>query len=182
MKNSPAKKAALTGVFGAEAIVLGFLESLIPPVIPIPGVKLGFSNIVTMFCASALGAKYALGVTLFKALFALITRGVTAFFMSLCGGLLSLAAMLVLFRFAEKKAGYIGIGVICAVLHNAGQLCVALIMLGSSVLSLAPLLLAAGAATGVVTGTVLKFTNPVLLRQTEFINNGTAKRGTVNKE
>ncbi len=178
MKNSPAKKAALMGVFGAEAIVLGFLESLIPPVVPVPGVKLGFSNIVTMFCASALGAKYAFGVTLFKAAFALFTRGTTAFFMSLCGGLLSLAAMLVLFRFADKKAGYIGIGIVCAVLHNVGQLAVAAAVFGTSVLSITAPLLAAGAVTGVITGTVLKLTNPVLLRQTEFINNG----NTVNKE
>ena len=81
-------------------------------------------------------------------------------------------------RFADKKAGYIGIGVICAVLHNAGQLAAAVVILDSSVLSLAAPLLAAGAATGVVTGTVLKLTNPVLIRQTEFINNG----NTVNKE
>lgn len=163
------------GIFSAEAIVLSFLESFLQPFLPIPGAKPGFSNIVTMFCASALGAKYAFAVTLFKALFALLTRGVTASVMSLSGGLLSLAAMLILFRFADKSVGYIGIGVICAVLHNAGQLVAAYFILGKSTVSLIPLLLAAGIVTGILTGTILKFTTPVLIRQTEIFNNGSQK-------
>lgn len=162
MKSKKARKVALLGVFGAEAIALSFLESLLPSFIP--GAKLGLSNIVTMFFASALGARYALGVTLFKAIFALVTRGYTSFLMSLCGGFLSLAGMLILFRLSKEKVGYIGIGVASAVLHNIGQLVVAGFLIEKSVYSLTAALILVGAVTGILTGTVLKLLMPVLLR------------------
>ena len=166
-QRNPAAKAALLGVFCAEAVAVSFLESLLPEFLPLPGVKPGFSNIVTMFCVSTLGWQYGLTVTLFKAVFALLTRGTTAFFMSACGGLLSWLVMVLLFRFAAGKLGCLGIGLLCAVAHNAGQLGVAVVLLGPSVLALSPGLLLAGAAAGLVTGTVLRLLLPVLKKQTE---------------
>lgn len=164
------KRTALTGVFCALAVTLSFLESLIPPIISIPGAKPGFSNIVTMYCVCSVGVPYAFGVTLFKAFFALITRGTTAFFMSLGGGLLSLTAMIILFKFTADFFGYIGIGVICSVCHNIGQLAVAFIITGKAVVGLAPALLFAAIICGLVTGTVFKYTLPQLNRITPLLN------------
>lgn len=76
-----ARKTALLGILCAQAIALSFLENLIPslPFLP-PGAKPGFSNIVTMFTVLTLGLPQAMCITVFKALFALMTRGATAFF------------------------------------------------------------------------------------------------------
>ena len=77
-------KAAFTGIAAAVAITLSFLEGLIPTAAFMPpGAKAGFSNIAVMFAASEFGLIPALSVTLLKSLFVFLTRGATAFFMSL---------------------------------------------------------------------------------------------------
>lgn len=169
MKNNT-YKIALFGVLSAVALTLSYLEGLIPTVAFMPpGAKMGFSNIATMFAASSMGIVSALAITFIKALFAGITRGVTAFFMSLCGGILSTVTMYLLFKIS-KKTGYMAIGIICALVHNFGQLIVAIITAGNlSVLGYAPVLLISGTVTGAVTGTVLRAVMPALERVTETI-------------
>lgn len=169
MKNNT-YKIALFGVLSAVALTLSYLEGLIPTVAFMPpGAKMGFSNIATMFAASSMGLVSALAITFIKALFAGITRGVTAFFMSLCGGTLSTVTMYLLFKLS-KKTGYMAIGIICALVHNFGQLIVAIITAGNlSVLGYAPVLLISGTVTGAVTGTVLRAVMPALERVTETI-------------
>lgn len=169
MKNNT-YKIALFGVLSAVALTLSYIEGLIPTVAFMPpGAKMGFSNIATMFAASSMGIVSALAITFIKALFAGITRGVTAFFMSLCGGILSTVTMYLLFKFS-KKTGYMAIGIICALVHNSGQLIVAIITAGNlSVLGYAPVLLISGTVTGAVTGTVLRAVMPALERVTETI-------------
>lgn len=169
MKNNT-YKIALFGVLSAVALTLSYLEGLIPTVAFMPpGAKMGFSNIATMFAASSMGIVSALAITFIKALFAGITRGVTAFFMSLCGGILSTVTMYLLFKLS-KKTGYMAIGIICALVHNFGQLIIAIITAGNlSVLGYAPVLLISGTVTGAVTGTVLRAVMPALERVTETI-------------
>lgn len=169
MKNNT-YKIALFGVLSAVALTLSYLEGLIPTVAFMPpGAKMGFSNIATMFAASSMGIVSALAITFIKALFAGITRGGTAFFMSLCGGILSTVTMYLLFKLS-KKTGYMAIGIICALVHNFGQLIVAIITAGNlSVLGYAPVLLISGTVTGAVTGTVLRAVMPALERVTETI-------------
>lgn len=169
MKNNT-YKIALFGVLSAVALTLSYLEGLIPTVAFMPpGAKMGFSNIATMFAASSMGLVSALAITFIKALFAGITRGVTASFMSLCGGILSTVTMYLLFKLS-KKTGYMAIGIICALVHNFGQLIVAIITAGNlSVLGYAPVLLISGTVTGAVTGTVLRAVMPSLERVTETI-------------
>ena len=166
------KKIALTGVLSAQALALSFLESLIPAVSGFPpGAKPGFSNIVVMFAAGTLGIPETIAIAFIKALFAGLTRGFTAFLMSLSGGLLSTAAALLLMRAEKVKLGYIGIGIICAVCHNIGQLCVASVISGTPRLfiSYGPFLLLAAMLTGFLTGTVLKYVMPALEKQTKLI-------------
>ena len=159
---------ALYGMLAALALTLSYLESLLPTsaFLP-PGAKPGFSNIVNMFAASSLGFLPAIGVAVLKACFAGVTRGVTAFFMSLCGGMLSTVGMYLLFRFT-KRIGYVGIGVISAVLHNAGQLLVAAVLVGNrSVLGYLPVLLLCALVAGALTGSVLKAVMPKLFEATK---------------
>lgn len=171
MKDAKTKRIALLGMFCALSVAISYIETLIPPLVPVPGVKPGFSNIVTMFATVSLGLPYGLAVTLFKAVFALITRGVTAFMMSFCGGLLSLAVMWILFRFTKKSIGYIGIGVLSAVSHNMGQLAVAVVILGKAILYIAPVLMLSGIVCGALTGTIFRYTYPLLHRHTKELSN-----------
>lgn len=166
MKNKKyTKRVALLGIMGALALALSFLESLIPalPGLP-PGAKPGLSNIVTMFMASSSGIADAFFITIIKAVFAGITRGSTAMLMSASGGLLSTAAACFLLRSEKINSGYIGIGIICAVCHNIGQLVSACLISGtwSLIFGYGPLLLLFAVATGFVTGTVLKLVLPAL--------------------
>lgn len=180
MRKNKASRVALMGMMCALAIAISFIEGLIPQFIPIAGMKPGFSNIVTMFGATTLGTPYALGIVLFKAAFALVTRGTTAFFMSLCGGLLSFIILILLLKINTDKIGYIGIGVLCAVFHNIGQFIVAVIILGNAVLPLGWVLIISGMAFGVVTGTIFGITLPRLQKTiTAFSKN--AERGRTEK-
>ncbi len=170
MKKSIAFKTALGAILCAQALVLGFFESLIPPLpfLP-PGAKPGFSNIITMFAAGSLGLPQALIITLVKGGFAFITRGFTAGIMSLSGGILSTLAMWLLLRYANNKLGLVGISVICALCHNAGQLGAAAVITGSGdIIFYAPALAVFGIVTGAVTGITLNAVMPVLEKQKQF--------------
>lgn len=181
LKNIQAQKLALSGMFCALAIAISFLESLIPPIVPVPGIKPGFSNIVTMFCLTSLGFPYALAITLFKAFFALITRGTTSFFMSLCGGLLSLFVTAFLFKLNEKRVSFVGIGISSAAAHNLGQLLVATVILGKTIINIAPFLLLGGILCGFLTGTIFKYTVPVLNKLTKNLPAKAGDKGSINK-
>ena len=93
-------KTAILGIMSALALVLSYLESMLIPDIPfLPvGAKPGLSNVVTMYAVNILGLGAGIYITLIKAVFALITRGVTASAMSLCGGLLSTAVMCLMIK------------------------------------------------------------------------------------
>ncbi|MBO4338850.1 MAG: Gx transporter family protein [Clostridia bacterium] len=163
MKNNISKKVAVFGIMGALALSLSFLESLLPalPFLP-PGAKPGLANIVTMFAACTLGLPAAIYIAVLKAFFALVVRGVTAFFMSLCGGILSAVAMYILFRFNDK-IGLIGISVISALMHNFGQLIVSFFLVGSAaVFGYAPFLIVFGIISGILTGIIFKILLPAV--------------------
>ena len=164
------QKIALIGVLAAQALALAFFENLLPalPFLP-PGVKLGLSNIVTMFCAGSLGFAPAFCVTIIKSLFVFLTRGATAFFMSLGGGLLSTLAMCLMIKFVKNKSGYVGVAVVSSVFHNLGQLAVSIIITKTTaMISYAPVLLISAVVMGFITGTVLKVTMPLLIKQSKF--------------
>lgn len=148
---------------GAVALVLSFAENMLMPQVIFlpPGAKPGLSNIVTMFASSVMGFYAMIYIVVIKAVFAFITRGATAFFMSLAGGLLSGLTMTVLIKMNSKKISLVGIGVISACAHNMGQLAVSCVITGTSaLLNYAPFLLIFGVVTGIVTGTVLKVVLP----------------------
>ena len=163
---------ALVAVLGAQALALSYLENFIPavPGLP-PGAKPGFSNIVTMFAASSLGLPGALCITLIKSVFAGITRGATAFLMSGAGGLFATIVMVLLLRMQKNPFGIMGISVMAAIAHNAGQLLVACWISGTPALvaGYGPFLLLFAVLTGAVTGTILRIVMPALQKQTHML-------------
>lgn len=163
MKENITKKVALYGILGALALVLSLFENVLIPDIPFlpAGAKPGLSNIVTMFTAYFCGTSGAFYITLLKALFALITRGASAFLMSFCGGILSTAALCIIIRFFGKNLSFIGIGVLCAVLHNFGQLvCACFISDSVLLLNYGKYLLIFALISGSLTGFILNLLMP----------------------
>ena len=160
-RDSAASRAALLGILAALALALSFLEGMLPP-LPVPGAKLGLSNLATMYALTSLGLPAALAVAAVKAAFALL-RGGTAFLMSLCGGLLSTLLMALTLRLRRRgrdRAGW----VTGAVAHNAAQLAVAMLLLTPSLLYYGPFLLLAALAAGTLTGLTLNIVIPALAR------------------
>lgn len=165
MKNRKNVKITLTALLTASALVLSLVEDALPaaPFMP-PGTKLGLSNVAVMFAASSLGIPETLLIVIAKAVFALITRGFTAFLMSFCGGLLSAVCMLVIFR-KVKDLSFLVTGVASALCHNAGQLAVSFMLIKSAtVFGYAPVLILAAAGTGILTGAILKVAMPYFSR------------------
>lgn len=95
--DSKTHSIALSGLLFALAMALSFIEGTL--VIPglLPGMKLGLANIVVMYALFFMGPKQALVLDILKALFVFLVSGWTAGFLSLCGGLLSLLVMWLLY-------------------------------------------------------------------------------------
>lgn len=162
-KNS--NKIAVLGIFGALALVLSFLESTLLPDLPLlpPGAKIGLSNTVTMLAASFYGFGSAMYITLLKGVFAFATRGATAAIMSLSGGILSTLGLGILIKHEGKSFSFFGIGVLCAVLHNIGQLVASCVITGTaSLINYGKYLLLFAIITGSITGLMLNVVMPRL--------------------
>lgn len=165
------KSIALLGLLFGLALILSFLEGLIPP-IPVlpPGVKLGLSNLITMYCLLYLGAGQAYLLATLKAGFALITRGAVAGLLSGCGGILSVTIMLLLMKPKRFSISVFLLSVCGAMSHNLGQLiAVSGIIGGGAAFSYLPILLIAGVLMGTVTGLVLRVVLPAVDRLNHVI-------------
>ena len=160
-------KLAQTGLFCALAIGIVAVEQLFPalPMLP-PGAKPGFSNLVTML-AAVLDPGMAFCVSVGKSLFVGMTRGASAFCMSLVGGLLSTAVTVVLLKM--NRFGGVGLGVAGACTHNVGQILAASAIFSSSLQYYLPWMLFFGIITGILTGVLFGLLRPrmeeILLRK-----------------
>ena len=151
-------KITTLALLSALSISISFLESLIPP-LPFfpPGAKLGLANIIIMFTAYRFSFFEAMLIAIIKSLFVLITRGFSAFILSLAGTILSALITSVLLRLKIKKQiPFIIIGLIGGIAHNIGQCFAAYFYIGKNILYYAPLLLVFGVATGILTGILLQ--------------------------
>ena len=152
------KKLTVCGLMTALCLILGYLEHLLPLslIIPLPGVKLGLSNIALLVLLLMYGPAYAYGVTLLKCgLSALLFGSVTSLAFSLAGGLLAMTSMWALTAAFKEKLSVFGVSVAGAVMHNVGQLGAASVIMGSTaVFSYLPLLAVAGTATGLITAAI----------------------------
>ena len=150
------KNLALCAVLTALALGLSTLENLFPVslVVPLPGVKLGLANIVTVFALYELGAVPALVILFARCgLGSLFAGNVSALLFSMLGGL---CAMLVMIGLKHcRKLSIYGVSIGGAAAHNIGQMAAAIITLGNTmVLGYLPLLLAVSLITGTLTGFV----------------------------
>ncbi len=157
---------ARTAILAALAVALSFIEGTLPQ-LPIPAAKPGLANIAVMISIEMDGIYGGICVMLIKSCFVFVTRGAAAGFMSLCGSALSTLIMWLAVSCDKNIFGYVGIGVLGAAAHNAGQLLAAYILLGGAVVYYVPYLLAVSAAAGTFTGIVCGMIVPKLRKALE---------------
>lgn len=158
-------RLVLTALIAAVGMLLGYIETLVPLPIPVPGIKLGFANIAILFALYAIDVRMAAVVAVAKLLVVAFTFGspFMALF-SLGGTALAFVAMVLLKK--TNHVGLMGVSAVAGVCHNLGQLCVATFALGTpSVWALAPVLMVAGIITGLITGAL----TAAILKATEGI-------------
>lgn len=146
-------KIAQYGLIIALALVLSYLESLVPP-LGVPGVKLGLPNLAVMFALYRLSLRDACVISLVRAaLVSLLFGNGMSLAYSLAGATLSLAVMGLLKK--TGKFSCVGVSVAGGVAHNAGQILVAMAVLETSRLAwYLPVLCVAGTVAGVLIGMV----------------------------
>jgi heptaprenyl diphosphate synthase len=150
-----ANEIARLGILGAAALVLGYVDFLIPLSFTLPGIKLGLANVVLLYAlytGRPAQAWLLMAVKVFLAGF--LFAGLSGLLYSLAGGVLSLAAMSLVKR---TDSGIIGVSVMGAAFHNIGQIVVACFTVTArAALSFLPYLLVAAAVTGVLVGVSAK--------------------------
>ena len=159
--NTSARRVALLGALLAISLVLAVVENMLGALVPlpIPGVKLGLANIVSMFILSYFSLPSALVVGLLRTFLAsLFSGGLGVFLFSAPGALLSILAMAAAQR-SVKSLSLVGISMIGACVHNISQVCVAVLITGEmNLFYYAFVLIAVGAVSGTITGVVARTT------------------------
>ena len=147
------KKLAQAALLSAIALTIFVLESQIPLPLPVPGLRLGLSNVVILFALFALGWKEALGILLVRIFLGNIFSGqMMAMLYSLGGGALAFTAMGLLSRVVPQKQIW-AVGVVGGLAHNIGQMAVAVAITQTpELLMYLPVLLLCGMITGAFTG------------------------------
>lgn len=147
-----AKRLTLCALLTAIALTIFVAEAQIPPIVPIPGMKLGLANVVTVYAMFALGPGDTLMILLCRIFLGSLFAGGSTFFYSLAGGLLCYLAMLLLRKVLTEKQLWV-CGAIGAIFHNIGQMGAAILIARTPQLILyLPVLLITGIAAGAFTG------------------------------
>lgn len=147
------KKLCTLALLTAAALVIFVAEAQIPPVIAVPGVKLGLSNIIVLLTMYLYGRREGAIVLGLKIVLGSVFSGqLMSFFYSAAGGLLCMAVMSLLKGVLTEKQIW-ATSAFGAAAHNIGQLIVAIAILGTEKLVwYLPVLLASGIVTGLFTG------------------------------
>lgn len=147
------KKLALMAMLTAASLIVFVIEAQIPAPVPVPGVKLGLANVITLVAMLLLGRREAGLILLVRiAMGSVFAGGVSGFIFSICGGVLAYAVMCLTVRALPLKMLWV-VSALGAVAHNIGQLIAAVaITKTAALLVYAPVLLASGIVTGVFTG------------------------------
>ena len=153
------QRITILSLLAAIALALYAVESTLPPIVPIPGIKLGLANIITLVVLWKYSARDAFFVLLVRILLATMFFGqAVSLLYSLSGGLLCLLAMLIVKRLLHGHYLFLA-SMTGAIFHNLGQITVALLLTGvPAVLVYLPFLLLSGLVTGLFIGLCARFT------------------------
>jgi len=153
------KKMVVLGILVSQALILHIIERMIP-VLPVPGVKLGLANAISLMTIAFFGAKEAILVVVLRTfLGSVFGGGISAFLYSLVGGVISTGAMAIMYKYFGDLFSLPAISVVGAVFHNIGQLAVAsLIVMNLRLFVYLPVLMISAVITGLFIGFAVQYT------------------------
>lgn len=164
MRNT--KKLTFLGLFAAVAIVLSYVEHLLPPIYAaVPGIKLGLANIVNIFILYKFTVKEAATVTLVRILtVALIFGNFMTLMYSIAGAVLSITIMALLKK--TKLFSTVGVSIAGGVCHNLGQILVAIAVTATAEIGYYMIFLC---ISGILSGTLIGIAGALILKYTKNI-------------
>ena len=147
------RRLAQSALLAAVALTIFVLEAQIPLPLPVPGLKLGLCNIVTLFALCRLGRGWSLAIVLTRIVLGNLAMGQgMAMLYALAGGLLSFLVMALIFRRLGQSLLWVT-GAFGGIAHNLGQMTVAVLVTSTpALLAYLPVLLLCGILTGAFTG------------------------------
>lgn len=162
--NTKVKRTALLGMVTSVALVLAYLEAILPPVsTAVPGIKMGLPNLAIIFVLYRFGFKDAAVVSALRLfIVALLFGNVMTLAYSAAGAVLSLTLMGILKK--TDKFSTVGVSVTGAVMHNLGQILVAVFLFETVQLGYYMIILS---VTGSIAGVLIGISAGILLRRTE---------------
>ncbi|MGI6421642.1 MAG: Gx transporter family protein [Syntrophomonadaceae bacterium] len=153
------KRLALIAMLVAQATILHYLEGLLPNPVPIPGVKLGLANIITLLALILYDFKTALNVVVLRTILGSLLNGTlfgVGFFLSFTGAMTAAAMMLLLLR-VFPVLSVVGVSVAGAIAHSIGQLLMAALIISQpGIFYYLPFMLLFSIPSGIITGLLLK--------------------------
>lgn len=156
MKKNKVNQMTLCAILVSMALVLSYIEHFIPlqMFIPLPGVKLGLANIVTLMALFFLGMKSAFTILILRCILgAVFGGGISGLAFSVVGGVFAMTTMCI-FKHCREISVY-GVSMLGAAAHNMGQILVAVFLMGSVyVIGYLPYLLLVSVFTGMATGSL----------------------------
>lgn len=148
------KSLTIRSLFLSAALILSWLEAILPIPLPIPGFKLGIANIVVLSSIVIFGKRTAVSILAGKILIsALLYGSVTSFAFSLAGGILSFLISIVLIE-KVPRLSLLGVSVAASAAHVAGQIAVSVAIFGKGSLSMLGWLLLLSVPSGIFTGII----------------------------
>lgn len=146
------KRLALYGMLAALALVLSYIEAMVPAFFAVPGMKLGLTNLVVLVALYRMDAKSAMVINFIRiALTSILFGTVVSLWYSLAGGLLSGIVMILLKRTGKFQP--LTVSVAGGVMHNVGQILVAMAVMQTNAIAWYLLVLwISGIAAGAVIG------------------------------
>ena len=147
------RKLTLLALLCAIALTIFMVEAQIPALVPIPGVKLGLANIVTVFTVFALGPGEGAAVLAVRIFLGAVFAGnFSTIFYSAAGGACAIGVTILLRRILTKKQLWVA-GCLGAAAHSLGQMAIAIALTGTSSLAVyLPVMMAVSLVTGTFTG------------------------------
>jgi len=152
------KKITLLSLLTAIALTIFMVEAQIPALVPIPGIKMGLANIVTVFVVFAIGSKEAAAV-LFARIFlgAVFAGNFSTIFYSAAGGVCAIGVTILLKKILTKKQLWVA-GALGAIAHSIGQMAMAIVISGTpGLIAYLPVMIVMSIITGTFTGLCAQF-------------------------
>lgn len=161
-KNSSTKSIAFLGISASVALLLSYIEFLLPPLFAaVPGIKIGLPNVIIIFVLYAVGVKAAAGVSFVRlCVSSLLFGNPVMFAYSAAGAVLSFLIMIILKK--TDKLSAVGVSVAGGVSHNLGQIFVAMLLLNTPQIAYYMIVLT---VTGTVSGVFIGLCGAYLVKR-----------------